>query len=147
MKLETPNPIKQLENTIKWHEEQIELIKKAIVVLQGNSKEQENKYTPKQEPTEQKILRKIPWSKKIDKVFNEHDNLTIEAVIEKLIENGLDETTARKNRNIVYCTLMRKRKGKGRTLNRDEDGIYHRIRRRRTAPIFKPEDKGEAITN
>lgn len=136
MKSAMPDPIKQLENTIDWHKGQIELIKRAITVLKGNDEQQEKQDEFNQEaPPAQEPSHKIKWSKEIDRVFEEHDDLSKDEVIEKLIENGIQEASTPKNRSIVYCSLVRKCKGEKKTLSKNEDGVYSLIRRRRTAPI------------
>jgi len=128
MILKTPDPIKQLEDTISWHEDQIELIKKAIVVLRGNAEEQGVQHESKKELLKQETP-KIQWSKEIDNIFKTHDNLTIDGVIKKLIENGINESVATKSRNIVYGTIIRKcKEGKGKKLNK-KNGVFSSIKK------------------
>lgn len=155
MKSEAPDPIKQLENTINWHMKKIGLIEKAIIVLKENSEEQEKQYESKQKLSKQKSSKQesskiqIQWSKEIDSIFEKHNNLTVDKVIEKLIENGINETIALKSRNIVYCTIMRKcKEGKGNKLNKNKNGVYSRIIKTISTPISKPdkEEEGE-VTN
>jgi len=117
----TPDPIKQLEEAINWHREQIDTIKKAIEVLKGSVEGHETSSKVNIEE------HKIAWSREIDNIFKKNDNLTLDQVITKLIENGFDESIVLKNRSVVYTTIIRKCKdGSGKKLNK-KNGVYSNI--------------------
>lgn len=112
MSKDNPDIIETLEEQLLYHREQIKRIRTAIQALKAD--------TPVQQRS---TSESVPWTSEIRKLFDEHDQLSVEEVREKLAEKGLPAMDE-KHYPTIQSILSRLR---GTLVDRVEPGTY-RIR-------------------
>lgn len=133
MDSQRPDPVKALEEAKKWYLEEIKRINNALSALKGEVAE------PK---LRQRISKKIPWGSKIEKVFIDNGEMTVDEIRNKLAENGITQALDDESKNTIYATLARQTK-QG-ILERTEQGNYRRKQlRRRLAPTEEGTPKND----
>ena len=82
-----------LQQEKRWHLQQVSRIEKAI-----DAAKFEEPFAPRQ---------KTSWTAEIQRVFQEHHELTPEEIVRRLVENGVTDAAVVNRRMNVYATLHR----------------------------------------